>query len=222
VSAEAAAAYLEVHGDECLRRCAAVLVGRAPLSVALEALPDPGDDAARGRLVLATLADLCALGSPLAERAVAALSRAQLPDGSWGSLVDTGVCAGLLARSPFARPAALVAAGDFLASRWEPALVKQGGLDVVAAYAHYFANAPHEGGDGVLQWCGRELEHGFRSRRFDAVHTARVFVDCDARVLPGTRLEAAEVAQAVRAEQRADGSWPGGTWDGLVALVRLA
>ena len=59
------------------------------------------------------------------------------------------------------------------------------------------------------------------------MHTARVLVWCDASSLPGARLAAGELLEALLIEQAADGGF--GTrnrarcsWDAMVALVRLA
>ena len=61
--------------------------------------------------------------------------------------------------------------------------------------------------DEALQWCGRELERGFRTGSIDAVRTARVFALCDAAALPGARLRADEVAAALLREQDSDGAF---------------
>ena len=66
----------------------------------------------------------------------------------------------------------------------------------------------HEDSDAILQWCGRELERGYRAGAFDAVRTARVLVDCDAPSLPGARLAAGELVAALLGEQAPDGGWP--------------
>jgi hypothetical protein len=173
----------------------------------------------------------------LVERACARLGADQGSDGAWsegaGDVVRaTGMLGGYLAKTRFARVETLQAAADFLVARWSPDLVQGFQWGSIAAYAHLFANFDHEDSDEILQWCGRELERGFRTRVFDAVRTARVLVTCDAHALPGARLGAQELGAALRAEQAADGSWqpaPGAaprariepTLDGLVALLRL-
>ena len=63
--------------------------------------------------------------------------------------------------------------------------------------------------DEALQWCGRELERGFRTGAFSPVAVGSVFARCDASALPGARLRADEVARALLAAQREDGSFPG-------------
>ena len=92
----------------------------------------------------------------------------------------------------------------------------------------------HEQSDEVLQWCGRELERGYRAQRFDAVATARILVDCGASSLPGAQLKAADLVLALLAGARpataARRPRAGATpplrvphaLDGLTALVRLA
>jgi hypothetical protein len=61
------------------------------------------------------------------------------------------------------------------------------------------------------------------------VRTARVFVWCDSWVLPGTRLERAELVAALLTEQSEDGSFgeaaderAARTWDAWVVLDRLS
>jgi hypothetical protein len=177
-----------------------------------EAKSDPA--AALG--ILAALDDARALGVPLAERTCRALGAAQAADGSWARapgepaaarLVLTGMLAGHLAKTRFARPERLERAADFLAAHFAPDLVGGGAWDALAACAHCFANVPHEQGDAILQWCGRELERGYRTRAFDAVRAGRVLVLCDAGAIPGARLDARELAREVLAAQQSDGGW---------------
>lgn len=250
-ASERAAAFLDAHADELEARIAAVLVAERPLSdglVALDALqqPDggfsqrPGGPAGVAATLrgLGLLDDLRALDAPSAERACGWLERAQARDGSWGEgptqerVFATGMLAGHLAKTRCVRPHTLESAGAYLARHWAPERVQGPDWPAIAAFAHFFANAPHELADQALQWCGRELERGFRTRCFDAVRTARVFAYCDAHALPGARIDAAELVCSLLSEQVADGSWrPAGdrsaqarvthTLDALVALVRL-
>ena len=92
------------------------------------------------------------------------------------------------------------------------------------------APAPDDASDETLQWCGRELERGFRARVFSAVDALGVLVDCDAHSLPGARFEPGELLVALLTEQAGDGSFgaaaePGArvepTLRGLHALVRF-
>jgi hypothetical protein len=167
--------------------------------------------------------------------------RAQRSDGSWApeddaseaaALEATGMLAGLLARTACVRLSRLDAAAAWLAERFAPERVQGFAWDALRAYAAAFANLPHENADGILQWCGRELERGFRVGTFDAVRTARVLVDCDAPSLPGARLGAEELVAALLSAQAEDGGFPAPhgvagdaverTLDALAALVRLA
>lgn len=246
VDFERALAFVETHGDALARARAAALVAGAPREMAVDALgagaaegASPADDVDRALHVLAVLDDLRALHLPAAERVGARAMRLQRDDGAWvgrdasedGALFATGMLGGFLAKASWSRPGALEAAGDHLSAHWSPARVKGGAWRAIAAYAHYFANAPHERADEILQWCGRELERGYRAGAFDAVVTARVLTWCDAGALPGARLAAAELATAVCAAQADDGGWPASgarpsrvanTLDALAWLARLA
>jgi hypothetical protein len=181
---------------------------------------------------------LAALGVDRGEavaRAVETLAAAQRPDGSWTGddpVVATAVVAAALARTAAVRPVVLRRAGDFLAAHWAPERIAGGDVRAVAGFAAFFANAPHELGDAALQWCGRELERGFRAGLFSALDVAGVLVSCDAAGLPGARLVAPEVVDALLAGQAPDGGFgpPGAaepdrveaTLSALAALHRLA
>jgi hypothetical protein len=143
------------------------------------------------------------------------------------------MAAGYLAKTPFARDSTLAAAADFLAARFSPERVKGSAWATNAAYFHCFSLVRHEQSDGILQWCGRELERGYRTQQYDAIQTARVFVLCRARALPGSRLSAAELVTRIGAEQLEDGSFAAAlgavarervacTLDAAAALARLA
>jgi len=211
-----AAAFVAAHGDPLARARAAAQVGAGPLAAAL-ALLDPriargGPDAPL--LALALCDELGARGDARVERACADLAAAQREDGGFelagdldARLVYTGMAAGLLAKTPFARPELLDGAGDFLARHFAPERVQGFRYESLAAYALFFANAPHAESDAVLQWCGRELERGFRARAFDAVRTARVYASCDAHAMPGARIAQDDLCAALRAEQSADGGF---------------
>jgi len=238
-AAERAANYLEAHGDAHARTRAAALVGRGEAAAVAEALsPDPGCSEELG-LALGICDDLrLRAGSRVREWAEAARGL-QCDDGGWAGerpleerLYQTGMLAGLLAKTPYARPEGLEAAGDFLARHWSPDRVRSGSWCAIAAHAHYFANAPHDAADEVLQWCGRELGRAFLTRHFDAVRTARVLVCCDAHGLPGAELSREDLVLGLVSEQAPDGSYPawpgegardvvGSTLDGLVGLLRM-
>lgn len=180
------------------------------------------EDAAGEASTLRALSLLDALGlldHPVPEAAAAFLIARQGADGGWGAAEDaaaariarTGEAGGLLAKSPFARPAVLRAAERFLAERWSVEALRAGGCAAILAHVHLLAAFPaaeSEIADEALQWCGRELERGFRSGAFSAVEVAQVFCRARARALPGARMEAAELAAAIATAQQPDGGWP--------------
>jgi len=233
-------AFVEEHGDAfSLARARALAAGRPPVELPF---PDGTEGfVAEAQLrVLGAAADLRALHLGVVECVCADLETAQRQDGSWGAdgdseervFVRTGMIAGHLGKTRFARAATLAAAGDYLAAHFSPDLLQDFHWAAIAACANYFANVPHEEGDAVLQWTGRELERGFRVGRFDAVQCARVLLYAEAPSLPGGRLGAAEVIERLRGEQQRDGGWlrledpapPARvehTLDGLTALVRF-
>lgn len=168
---------------------------------------------------LSLLDALGLLDHPVPEAAAAFFIARQRADGGWGAPEDsaaariarTGEAGGLLAKSPFARPAVLRAAERFLAERWSVEALRAGGCAAILAHVHLLAAFPaaeSEIADEALQWCGRELERGFRSGAFSAVEVAQVFCRARARALPGARIEAAEIAAAIAAAQQTDGGWP--------------
>jgi hypothetical protein len=257
VSATAAASarafrFVAEHGDEASRARAAVLIGSEPLARAEPSLARWAEasgvfagaaaaDPVAALPVLGALFDLRALDSDLGRRLAAALARAQAQDGSFGRsgsdeeerVFATGRLAGWLAGLRSVRRRLLDGAADFLAARFAPERVGGFAWHPLAAYAACFANVAHERADEILQWCGRELERGFRARRFDAVQTARILLDCSAASLPGAQLDASGIRLALLGEQAGDGSWPAPgdgdtaasvarTLDGLAALARLA
>ncbi len=247
-----AARFIAEWGDELALRRASVLVGAEPLRSARSAFESwaeragvfrtPGGvDPLAALPVLGGLADLRALDSALAIRIAEALAKVQAEDGSFGAaqsdeeerIFTTGRLAAGLSGLRSVRIRLLESAADYLAAHFSPERVGGFAWRALAAYTPFFANVGHERGDDVLQWCGRELERGFRARRFDAVQTARIWVDCGAATLPGAKVNAAEIVLALLAEQASDGSWPlpGGrepsalvahALDGLTALMRLA
>lgn len=216
-------------------RCAEVLAGLAPASDALEVLAERGEPArvVDAEEALGVLDDLHVLGTPAADPYCAYLTGVQGPDGGWtregagdedARIVATAMIAGHLGKTRCVRPSCLDGAGRFLAPRWSPDRVQGFAWESVAAWAHFFANVPHELSDEGLQWCGRELERGYRAGRFDAVHCARVLIWCDGAALPGGRLDASELLAAVLAGVGSEA--PATTvassgYDTLVALARL-
>ncbi len=145
----------------------------------------------------------------------------------------TGMTAGILGRTPVSKPAGLEAAGAFLAAQFSPDAVEHDGYASLLAYAHFYTNVPDEEADESLQWCGRALEKGFRSRTLDAVATLRVLLTCDAQALPGATFDAVELLERLMEEQAGDGGFAelslGGpetrttqTFDAMLGIVRLA
>lgn len=144
----------------------------------------------------------------------------------------TGMIAGILGRTPMARPSLLDAAGEFLAERFDPEAVEHDGYAALLAYSHFFTNVANDLSDEALQWCGRALEKGFRSRTTDAVATIRVLLTCDAQAMPGATFDVAEMLDRLLEEQAGDGGFAelslGGpatrttqTFDGMLGIVRL-
>jgi hypothetical protein len=199
------------------------------------AAPDP-----RLAATLRGLAWLDALGlldHALPERAVGWLLARQLDDGGWSEpgadlerrIALSGEVAGLLAKTPSARESALRRAEAFLGRHYSVERIQSGAYAPLLAYVHALAQLPSELSDQALQWCGRELERGWRTRAFAPVAVARVFLRARARALPGARLEPAELVEALLAAQAPDGGWPeepeGGrvcaTLEAVEALLRL-
>ena len=184
---------------------------------------------------LRRLDEIGALDSDAAGALAARAAALQDASGAWARapggepcIPTTGALVGLLAKSPRARSSSLDCGADWLAERFSPDLVQGFAFANVEAFSMAFANLLHDAADEILQWCGRELERGFRAQRFRAVETARVLAACDAPALPGGRIELAELAAAVVAEQADDGGFgataderPGRSWDAWVSLGLL-
>jgi hypothetical protein len=234
-----AAEYVAARGDALARRRADVLVGRAVASEVVAQLAPAAAESESLREALEICDDLRALGDPRVRELAEQVALHQADDGGFAParplevrLFETGMIAGHLAKTRWARPDLIERAGEFLAAHWHPDRVRGGSWCAIAAYAHFFSNAPHDDADAVLQWCGRELGRAFATRAFDAVRTARVLVYCDAHGLPGAPLRRAELVAALVAEQAPDGGFPAhagerprdrlaATLDALVALRRL-
>jgi len=163
---------------------------------------------------------------------VADASDASHESSSEAEVFWTGMVAGMLGRLPIARPEGLEAAGAWLAERFSPEAVEHDGFPALCAYAHFFTNVAHDLADEALQWCGRALEKGFRSRHLEAVATLRVLLLCDAQAMPGATFDVGELLGRLLEEQAGDGGYaelsPGGpatrttqTFDAMLAIVRL-
>jgi hypothetical protein len=248
-------AFVEARGDAFeVARAHALAAGRAPSELPLPAGSVQHADGSIGAAgsaagafdaelllrVLGAAADLNALHLAVVERICAFLEASQRDDGSWGAggasdvdrIVRTGMLAGQLGKTRFARAGVLMAAGDYIAERFTPDLVQDFQWPAIAAYTNYFATVPHDESDAVLQWTGRELERGFRAGRFDGVRTARVLLYAEAPSLPGGKVDAAEAIERLLGEQQPDGGWLRfddptessrieHTLDALTALVRF-
>jgi hypothetical protein len=175
------------------------------------------------------------LGHPAAESAAGFVASQQAEDGGFGSggederIAATGEATGVLARTPFARRTLLDAASRWLTQHWSVERVQGPSYGPILAYFHVLANLQSDLADEALQWCGRELERGFRMGVIGPLAVARVFVRCGARALPGSRLAPLEVLAALCASQREDGSFPDAGDDpvdaaleALVALIGLS
>lgn len=212
---------------------------------ALAAL-DPKAQAIVGTLEsLLMAADAKVLHADWVERAAHALEELQSEDGGYrvpaqgegrsaeqADVFWTGMVAGILGRTPVSRPSGLATAGDFLASRFDPDSVENDGYSALLANAHFFTNVAHDLADEALQWCGRALEKGFRSRQLDTVATVRVLLTCDAQALPGATFDVAELLERLLEEQAGDGGFaelstegPAArttqTFDAMLGIVRL-
>jgi hypothetical protein len=249
-----ARAFVARSGDAADRIRVDALLGLRPPRDAEQALSSrreaaSADPEAAAELFEA-LSELRLLRGALAAECSKAVERLQRADGSWcagGAQADAGpllplgleghadalfltaLLGGFLGLTGAALETTDVA-GAWLAARWSPDLVQSGSWHAIASLLHFFANVDHELGDEVLQWCGRELERGFRSGAIDALHTARAFVLCEATSLPGARLSGREVLEALLASQDEGGGFPsrpGGppevaaTLHAVAALTRL-
>jgi hypothetical protein len=246
--------FVAVRGAELARLRADVVAGEAPVEAMIALVGsrqlasgavgplEGGGGAGIGSSdrALVLLDELRALHAPCAGRAAAWLASRQATDGSFSPcegadddtrLLFTASLATRLARSHRVRQSVLDAAGDWIAARFSVERVQRGDWEGIASLFPFFADQPSELADAALQWCGRELERGYRTGRFDALGAARVFVRCQARALPGAKLDARELVPAILALQARDGGFgpPGApdaerlerTLDAMLALVRL-
>jgi len=174
-------------------------------------------------------ADVRQDNAPNVEAAIRFIEAQQVEDGSFvpedradasGSrLFATALCAGSLGRSHYARPENLTAAGDWLAERWAPEQIEGGQFGELAAFSIYYSNVPDELADDALQWCGRELEKGFRSHALEALAVMQVLAACQVGSLPGASFAPEELLERLLGEQAADGGFDALCVDGAAARV---
>ena len=218
-AAARAHAFVRARGSPLERLRARALLGETPASEVTRAFAAAGalaavePDALLGPL--SALDDLRQLAAPELEPALRALGAALGPDGAWGDpaeplagrIVRTAHLGGFLTKSLRARPRVRAAVDGFLCRSWDAERVRGGDFVTLAAYAHWFSLNESDVSDAALQWCGRELERGYRTRACDALRAARVFVLCHAAALPGAGLGARELCEALVGEQTADGGF---------------
>ncbi|MCH8132560.1 MAG: hypothetical protein E2P06_16555 [Acidobacteria bacterium] len=219
--------FIQKQGNDLAKHTAAALLGVTDGEHAADAVramqcTDGGFSAtgcdpsvlAETRRALGVLDDLGIRDGDLLQAVCAHLARLQRDDGRWGcgseddeDLFETGMILTHLAKTTSARIDMLEAAADFLSGLWSPDRVQGFEWRPLMAYAGTFSNLSHERSDEILQWCGRELERGFRAGRFDGVQTVRLLSWCDAPQLPGGRLEPAELLKSIFEGQAEDGGW---------------
>jgi hypothetical protein len=177
------------------------------------------------------------LDHPVPERAVGFLLARQQADGGWSEpgaseerrVALSGEVTGLLAKTPHARDSALHRAEAFLARHWAVERVQGPCYAPILAYVHALAHLHSELADEALQWCGRELERGFRTHVFTPVAVARVFLRARARALPGLQIDPDELMATLLGAQEPDGGWSAepeaerldATLEAVEALLRL-
>jgi hypothetical protein len=174
-------------------------------------------------------ADVRQDNAPNVEAAIRFIESKQAEDGSFGvegtapgvdgRLFTTALCAGSLGRSHYSRPEVLLAAGDWLTERWAPEQIEGGHFGELAAFSIYYSNVPDDDSDDALQWCGRELEKGFRSRKLEALALMQVLSACQVGSLPGASFAPEEILERLLEEQAADGGFDALSPDGLPARV---
>ena len=228
-------------GEAPAGRVAALVESRQLASGAVGPLEEDGEArVATTARALVLLDELGCLQHPCAERAAIWLASTQDRDGSFSPgegasadarLLFTAALAARLARTGRVRQRVVDAAGEWVAPRFSVERVQRGDWGAIAAFFPFFADHEGELADAALQWCGRELERGFRTGRFDALRTARVFVLCAAQALPGAKLDARELVPTILAQQARDGGFGAPdtpdwerverTLDAMLACVRL-
>lgn len=197
-------------------------VGPTPVQGALEAL--------------SILADAGSLHAECVERLARHLEKAQRDDGSWGDparaaadrVFATGLLGGLLARTRFARPQTLEAAGRFLDAQWSPRRAVEGDWRGLAASSVFFGNVQDERSEAVSSWCGRELDRRFREHAIGALPVVRILLYRGVTAVPGAGLEPIDLLGSLLASQDEEGAFAGltapavaPTVDALLAILVL-
>jgi hypothetical protein len=164
---------------------------------------------------LVILGDLDALHAEPIQAAAAHLERVQTPSGAWGPedlvlderLFLTGALGGLLGRTRIVRPSVHTGAGDFLGAHWSPDRVENANWQAIVGFGIFYSHVGDDLSDEALQWVGRELERGYRMRRFDAAQVLRALMHCDAAAIPGASLTPFELLRQLVGEQSSDGGF---------------
>jgi len=174
------------------------------------------EDALLGTLeALMILGDVDALHAAPVERAAVYVEQVQSPSGAWGPdglpendrLILTGLVAGLLGRTRVVRPAVLAKVSEYMTPLWTPDRVENANWKAIVGFGTYYSHVGDDLSDEALQWVGRELERGYRSRRIDAAETLRALMHCDAAAIPGASLTPFELLRQLLGEQSADGGF---------------
>ncbi|MDG2335054.1 MAG: hypothetical protein P8Q97_12570 [Myxococcota bacterium] len=164
---------------------------------------------------LVALSDLGLHHHPCIDGAAVFLQSIQADDGTWGAsggppesrLFATGMLAGLLGRTRVVRPELLEAAGEYLGSIFNPEKISGRQWESLTAFGVFFTNVGHDLADSALQWIGRELERGYRTRAYDAGLTVRTLLHCQSLAVPGASLDPALLLIDLLAEQATDGGF---------------
>ncbi len=183
----------------------------------LDTARDAGlEEAALGTLeALIALSDLGLHHHPCVEGAAVFMQSIQRADGSWGpdeatpgqNLFATGMGAGLLGRTRVVRPEVLDAAGQYLEGIFTPERISGRNWAALTAFGVFFTNVGHDLADSALQWIGRELERGYRTRVYEAGLTLRTLLHCQSLAIPGASLDPFLLLMDLLGEQGGDGGF---------------
>lgn len=164
---------------------------------------------------LVVLGDLDALYAAPVESVARYLEERQSASGAWGGddlplddrIFLTGMLAGLLGRTRIVRPEVHLSAGEFMGAHWAPERVEDANWKAIVGFGIFYSHVGDDLSDEALQWVGRELERGYRGRRFDAAEVLRALMHCDAAAIPGATLTPFELLRQLLGEQSADGGF---------------